>query len=51
MPKEEIGDKEEKQQKKSAKVEMPAYIVPTEKEAKEKKGWLKEKFDQWREQL
>ena len=51
IPEEQIGDKKEKQEKKSAKVEMPAYIIPTEKESQEKKGWLKEKFDKWREQM
>ncbi len=51
MPQEPIGDKKENEQKKSAKMEMPDHFVPTEKEAKEKKSWLKEKFDVWREQL
>lgn len=45
------GDKKEeveKQPKRPAKVETPAYFVPTKKEAQEKKNWLKEKFDVWR---
>ncbi len=49
MPKEKIGDKKEKYQKKSAKAEMPHFVERLKKEDKPK-NWLKEKFDKWREQ-
>ncbi len=48
MPQEPIGDKKEEEQKKSAKVELPENIVELKKR-EEKKNWLKEKWDKWRE--
>ncbi len=51
IPEEQICDKKENQEKKSAKTEMPDRLVPTKNEIEEKKSWLKEKFDKWREQM
>ena len=48
MPQEPIGDKKENEQKKSAKVEGPEHIAELIKRG-EKKNWLKEKWDKWRE--
>ena len=48
MPQEPIGDKKENEQKKSAKVEVPEHIAELIKRG-EKKNWLKEKWDKWRE--
>ncbi len=50
MPKEEIGDKKEKMQEKSAKAEMPDFVKRLKEEEKPK-NWLKEKYDKWREQM
>lgn len=48
MPQEQIGDKKEEQQKKSAKTEMHDFVQKL-KEAEKPKNWLREKFDKWRE--
>ncbi len=48
MPQEPIGDKKENGQKKFAKVELPEHIAELKKR-EEKKSWLKEKFDKWRD--
>jgi len=50
MPQEPIGDKKEKQEKKSAKVEMPTHFVLTEKEHQEEMKRRKENPNWFREQ-
>ena len=48
--KEPIGDKKEKQEKKFAKVEMPAHLVLTEKERQEEMKRRREDPHWFREQ-
>ena len=48
MPEEQIGDKKEEEQKKSAKAEISDSIEQL-KSKENKKNWLKEKWDKWRE--
>ncbi len=50
VPEEQIGDKKENQEKKSAKAETPPFVQRLKEEEKPK-SWLKEKFDKWCEQM
>jgi len=50
MPQEPIGDKKEEREKQSANDELRKNIEEIKKRD-DKKSWLKEKFDKWREQL